>query len=175
MKSRFLTALAFLFVSVTSCYDDTGLRELLADHEQRIQTLETLCRQMNTNITSLQTIVDAIQQNDYIKSVTPVQEGSEVIGYTIEFVKNGSITIYHGKNGQNGADGQDGAPGKDGANGQDGHTPVIGVQQDADGKYYWTLDGEWLLDAAGNKIPTTGENGRVSVSVSSRVASLWKV
>lgn len=169
MKSRFLTALAILSVSVTSCYDDTGLREQLADHEQRIQTLETLCRQMNTNITSLQAIVDALQQNDYIKSVTPVQEGSEVIGYTIEFVKNGSITIYHGKNGQNGADGQDGAPG------QDGHTPVIGVQQDADGKYYWTLDGEWLLDADGNKIPTTGENGRVSVSVSSRVASLWKV
>ena len=169
MKSRFLTALAILSVSVTSCYDDTGLREQLADHEQRIQTLETLCRQMNTNITSLQAIVDALQQNDYIKSVTPGQEGSEVIGYTIEFVKNGSITIYHGKNGQNGADGQDGAPG------QDGHTPVIGVQQDADGKYYWTLDGEWLLDAAGNKIPTTGENGRVSVSVSSRVASLWKV
>ena len=169
MKSRFLTVLAILFVSVTSCYDDTGLREQLADHEQRIQTLETLCRQMNTNITSLQTIVDALQQNDYIKSVTPGQEGSEVIGYTIEFVKNGSITIYHGKDGQNGADGQDGAPG------QDGHTPVIGVQQDADGKYYWTLDGEWLLDADGNKIPTTGENGRVSVSVSSRVASLWKV
>lgn len=157
MKSWFLTVLAILFVSVTSCYDDTGLREQLADHEQRIQTLETLCRQMNTNITSLQTIVDALQQNDYIKSVTPVQEGSEVIGYTIEFVKNGSITIYHGKNGQN------------------DHTPVIRVQQDADGKYYWTLDGEWLLDADGNKIPTTGENGRVSVSVSSRVASLWKV
>lgn len=169
MKSRFLTVLAILFVSVTSCYDDTGLREQLADHEQRIQTLETLCRQMNTNITSLQAIVDALQQNDYIKSVTPVQEGGEVIGYTVEFVKNGSITIYHGKNGKNGADGQDGAPG------QDGHTPVIGVQQDADGKYYWTLDGEWLLDADGNKIPTTGENGRVSVSVSSRVASLWKV
>lgn len=169
MKSRFLTVLAILFVSVTSCYDDTGLREQLADHEQRIQTLETLCRQMNTNITSLQAIVDALQQNDYIKSVTPVQEGNEVIGYTIEFVKNGSITIYHGKNGQNGADGQDGAPG------QDGHTPVIRVQQDADGKYYWTLDGEWLLDADGNKVPTTGENGRVSVSVSSRVASLWKV
>lgn len=169
MKSRFLTALAILSVSVTSYYDDTGLREQLADHEQRIQTLEKLCRQMNTNITSLQAIVDALQQNDYIKSVTPVQEGSEVIGYTIEFVKNGSITIYHGKNGQNGADGQDGAPG------QDGLTPVIGVQKDADGKYYWTLDGEWLLDAAGNKVPTTGENGRVSVSVSSRVASLWKV
>lgn len=36
MKSRFLTALAILSVSVISCYDDTGLREQLADHEQRI-------------------------------------------------------------------------------------------------------------------------------------------
>lgn len=38
-------------------------------------------------------------------------------------------------------------------------TPVIGVKQDTDGIWYWTLDGEWLIDDAGNKIPTTGKDG----------------
>ncbi len=33
------------------------------------------------------------------------------------------------------------------------------MKKDTDGKYYWTLDGEWLTDAAGNKIPATGEKG----------------
>ena len=39
------------------------------------------------------------------------------------------------------------------------HTPVIGVRKDADGIYYWTLDGEWLLDAEGNKIKAVGTDG----------------
>ena len=30
---------------------------------------------------------------------------------------------------------------------------------DTDGIYYWTLNGNWLLDDAGNKIPTTGKDG----------------
>ena len=29
----------------------------------------------------------------------------------------------------------------------------------SDGVYYWTIDGEWLLDSDGNKIPTTGKDG----------------
>ena len=52
--------------------------------------------------------------------------------------------------------GQDGA---DGADGKDGHTPQIGVRKDTDGIYYWTLDGKWLTDSKGNKIPTTGKDG----------------
>jgi hypothetical protein len=36
---------------------------------------------------------------------------------------------------------------------------VIGVKKDADGIYYWTLDGEWITDSEGNKIPTTGKDG----------------
>ena len=51
-------------------------------------------------------------------------------------------------------------PGTPGADGQDGYTPVIGVRMDTDGIYYWTLDGEWLLDDQGNKMRVTGENGK---------------
>jgi len=34
-----------------------------------------------------------------------------------------------------------------------GTIPVIGVRKDTDGCYYWTLDGEWLTDEKGNKMP----------------------
>ena len=118
---------------------------------------------MNTNITSLQTIIIALQSNDYVVNIAPIVEGNKEIGYTITFAKSGSITIYHGKNGHNGAngaDGKDGQNGTDGKDGKDGYTPKIGVKQHTDGRYYWTLDGTWLLDDNGNMIPATGENGK---------------
>lgn len=118
------------------------------DIETRVSKLETLCNQMNNNISSLQTIVSALQNNDYVTSVT-----SKSDGYTINFSKSGPVTIYHGKDGVNGKDG------KDGLNGKDGQTPVIGVRKDTDGLYYWTLNGEWLLDDAGKKIRAIGTDG----------------
>ena len=54
---------------------------------------------MNTNITSLQLIVEALQGNDYVTGVTPVVENGKTIGYTITFIKSGPVTIYHGKDG----------------------------------------------------------------------------
>jgi hypothetical protein len=51
-----------------------------------------------------------------------------------------------------------GDPGKDG---KDGHTPVIGVKgEPTHNTLYWTIDGEWLYDADGNRVPATGRNGR---------------
>ena len=61
-----------------------------------------------------------------------------------------------GKDGLNGKDGQDG---KDGKDGKDGSTPEISVAQGADGIYYWTVNGEFILDKSGNRIPVTGDAG----------------
>ena len=129
------------------------------DVDARLSALEELCNQMNTNISSLQTIINALQDNDYVKSVTPVMQDGKEIGYTITFSKSNPITIYHGKDGSDGADGADGADGEDGSDGNDGSTPVIGVRQDTDGIYYWTLNGEWLTDSQGNKIKAQGIDG----------------
>ena len=65
-----------------------------------------------------------------------------------------------GKDGVDGKDGKDGQNGKDGLNGQDGHTPIIGVAQDTDGNWYWTVDGEFLLDGTGNKVLANGIGGQ---------------
>jgi hypothetical protein len=141
----------------------------LENLDQRVTKLEELCKEMNTNITSLQTIVDVLQSNDFITSIVEIKKEGKVVGYTITFGKHDPITIYHGQdgkdgqNGTNGKNGQDGADGKDGQNGADGKdgiTPVIGVAQDTDGVYYWTLNGEWLLDDNGNKLPVSGKDGK---------------
>lgn len=142
-----------LLLSSCSDYDDVALWNKSLDVDARLSALDELCNQMNTNISSLQTIVNALQDNDYVKSVTPVMQDGKEIGYTITFSKSNPITIYHGK------DGSDGADGEDGSDGNDGSTPVIGVRQDTDGIYYWTLNGEWLTDALGNKIKAQGTDG----------------
>lgn len=156
-----LTATIFAALSVgmfSSCkYDDSELWNEVKDHENRIAQLEELCNQMNTNISSLQTIVSALQNNDYVTSITPITSGNNTIGYTINFSKSGPVTIYHGQDGKDGVNGEDG---KDGADGKDGHTPVLGVKMTSDGNYYWTIDGEWLLDDEGNKIRANGIDGQ---------------
>ena len=132
-------------------YDDSALRNDLNDLENRVAKLEGLCKQMNTNISSLQTLVTALQSNDYITGVTPITNDGEIIGYTITFAKSNSITIYNGTDGKDGVDGEDGT---------DAVTPTIGVKQDSDGVYYWTLNGEWLTDEHGNKIKAEGSDGK---------------
>ncbi|WP_418409117.1 leucine-rich repeat protein [Alistipes ihumii] len=153
MKRLFalFAATSLLFVSGCSKYDDSALTGRVDDLENRVDQLEQLCKQMNTNISSLRTLVEAVQQNDYVTSVTPVSEDGKTIGYTITFGKSNPITIYHGK---------DGEKGDAGATGNDGHAPVIGVKQDTDGIYYWTLDGEWFTDDSGRKIKAEGTDGK---------------
>ena len=154
---KLLTLIAIaLAVMVSSCskFDDSAIwdklneqEQTLNDHEKRIAALEELCKQMNTNINALQTLVEALEKRDYITNVSPVREDGVVVGYTISFASSDTITIYNGKDG------------KDGVDGKDGYTPQIGVMKDTDGIYYWTIDGEWLLDGKGNKIQANGVNG----------------
>lgn len=149
MKRLFTLATLVVAMVLSSCeFDDSEIWDKLKDHEKRITALEELCKQMNTNITSLQTIVNALEKHDYITNISPIRKDGEDIGYTITFAYSNPITIYHG---------QDGADGKDG---QDGYTPKIGVKKDSDGIYYWTLDGEWLLDGNGNKVKAVGVDGK---------------
>lgn len=134
-------------LSLVSCteFDEVAMWNKNEDMGSRLAALEELCSQLNTNIVSLQQIVEALQGNDYVTGVVPVVENGETVGYTISFSKSGPVTIYHGKKGENG---------------QNGTTPVIGVEQDTDGLYYWTLDGEWLTDDEGSKILAQGMAGK---------------
>ena len=145
MKRLFTYLLLISVLGISSCaYDDTSLWEKVNNHENRIAELEQLCKQMNSNISAMQTLLNAMEENNYITSVTPVVEDGETVGYPISFTKSEPITIYHGKNGTVGID---------------GISSVIGVKEHTDGTYYWTLNGEWLRDAEGKMIAAEGVDG----------------
>ena len=130
------------------------LESQVEDLEDRVSALERQCKKMNENILSLQTIVDGLQEGMTVSSVKTItdSDGTEV-GYTITFSNSTTITIH------NGADGKDGADGEDGTDGKDGYVPTIGVKQHTDSYYYWTIDGEWLLDDNGQKLRAVGVDG----------------
>lgn len=146
----FYFACQFLIASCGDDYDDSFLVSRVDNLESRVQKLEELCKQMNTNISSLQVLVAVLQNNDYITGVIPVKQGDEILGYTISFSRSEPIVIFHG---------EDGSDGKDGVDGQDAVLPLIGIKQDVDGVFYWTLNGEWLKDEKGSKIQAQGING----------------
>ena len=144
MKKLLAFAALFAVVALTSCkYDDDDLWNSVHGLENRVAKLEELCKQMNTNISSLQTIVTALQNNVYVTGTTPLMKDGKEIGYTITFSKGNPITIYHGKDGQDG---------------EDGITPTISVKKDTDGVYYWTLNGEFIM-VDGGKIQAEGKDG----------------
>lgn len=172
MKKIFHILTLISCICISSCstdlYDYDELNDRMDIFDERLSELENWCKETNTNINSLKSLVESLIQHDVITAVTPVLNENKVTGYTITFLNAAPITIYHGENGKDGADGEDGKDGqngtdgedgKDGQDGTDGRTPLIGVKQDTDGIYYWTLDGNWLIDAQGTKIKAQGEDG----------------
>ena len=134
MKVTF-TALFASVLMLVSCgsYDDTELKNKVNELENRVAKLESA---VNANTQSILALVEASKSND---AVTGFSELTDRSGYLITFASGKSITLYHGKDGQNGA------------------TPVIGVKADTDGIYYWTVDGEWLL-SGGRKVRAEGKD-----------------
>ena len=160
MKKLLYFILLSATLLLTACHK--AIWDKLDDHEKRIARLEQLCNQLNTNIASLQAIVDVINARDYVKDVRPIDENGKTIGYTISFNAHNPISIYNGK---------------DGKDGEDGHTPIIGIRKDSDDIWYWTLDGEWILDGDGKKVRADGSgNGRDGVTPLLKIeAEYWWV
>ena len=155
MKKRLLLYWIIASAAVVGCskYDDTKLWNSLDGLTSRVERLEQQCDKMNENIVALQIIVQSLQTNDGIKTLTTLPNGE---GYTITFLSGKTITIHNGKDGKNGLDGTNGKDGVDGANGS---TPEVSVKKDIDGIYYWTVNGEWLI-ADGAKIRAAADNGK---------------
>ena len=82
MKKLSILIIVILSLIQQSCnkeYDDSFLQERITSLENRIETLEELCKQINTNISSLQTIITALQDNEYITGITPIIKDNETI------------------------------------------------------------------------------------------------
>lgn len=139
MKKFFYATMCIVSLCLSGCgYDDDEVWNAINDQEERIAALEEWQKIANENIAALQAIVNG---NDYITSVEEIKEGDEIIGYTINFHRQGEVTIYNGKDGEK------------------GDMPVIGVSEGEDGRWYWTVNGELLEDADGNPVCANGKDG----------------
>ena len=136
MKVKNFLVWVLLLICTVSCkYDDGEIWDKVNSLDDRLTAIEGQLNQLNSDIESVSTIANAVQNNVF---VSKVEETSE--GYRISFTDGKSITV--GKGGS-----------------ADASTPIIGVDEE-NGVYYWTqtVNGNtsWLTDATGNKIPVSG-------------------
>ena len=138
MKKLFnlIFAAGALLCAAWACgnYDDSALRNELAALQSRVTILEEQMRTTNENISGLSELVNALNGKVKVNSVTETDDG-----WTITFSNGKTITVSKG-----------------------GSLP-IGIKKDEDNNYYWTLDGDWLLDQDGNKIPATGSAPQLTI------------
>lgn len=135
---KFLTMICAVLALSGCKYDDGDLWERVDGLDKRIEALEGTVAEMNGQIGSMKTIVDALKSGAVITEVTETETG-----YTIRLSDDRTLKI---ENGKNGAD-----------------APVIGVGQDEDGAWYWTVttDGQtnWLSSGNKDRFPVSGSNG----------------
>lgn len=138
IQKLLLMAITLLMAGTqTSCTDYQDEIDAL---DYRVTVLENLVKKMNLDLESMTVIVGAMENGDYITNVT-----KNSLGYIITFNDAGSIVIT------------DGVDGKDG---KDAEVPDIGLKQDTDGQWYWTLNGDWITAPDGTKVRADGKDGR---------------
>ena len=143
MRKRFrsgvLAVVLPVFLSVFSGCTDMVRPELDETHA-KLQALQELAGAVNWDLHILDLIVKELDDGHTILPETFQQTDD---GYEVSFRDGKKIVIPFGKDGVDGVQ----------------FIPV-GVR-DEDGLYYWTVGGEWLLDADGNKMRAGGTDGFV--------------
>ena len=154
-KHAFLSLLFLAVLLLGGCHTqiDSDLRVL----ERRIEKLEQRCEEMNTTLQGLKTLLDNLNQYDFITDIQPFQsENGRQTGYTIKFTHSDPIVLYNGTNAE---------------------TPILGVAKGEDGVWYWTVrypsesQAKFVTDNFGLRIPCDAgsplikiENGHWMVS-----------
>ena len=149
-----LLCLTLAILPLGGCYDE--IENDLNLLERRISKLEQRCEQMNTTLEGLSSILNYLDNFDFLTGVDPIYEDGEVAGYVLKFSHSNPVTLY---------------------NGHDAGTPILGVGKGDDGLWYWTVlnpgDSEpsFITDNLGNKVSASAgspdlkiENGYWMVS-----------
>lgn len=129
--ASFVIAICTGFSSCTDEYDDSEIWKKVNELLGRVQKLEAVCEQQNSNIVALQTMLNTLKDNVYVTSVEELSEGK---GYMMKFSNGESVNIYHGKQGD---------------------SPQITIVKEGD-SYYWAVNGEILKDEEGNNVSADG-------------------
>ncbi|MBR4755668.1 MAG: hypothetical protein IK076_01865 [Bacteroidales bacterium] len=119
-------------------------RTELDETHSKLKALQELAASVNNDLTTLSEIVSRLDDSHTIDPGSYVEKED---GYEVSFRDGTTIFIHFGEDGI------------------DGRTLIpIGVLQDEDSLYYWTVDGDWLWNPDSTKMragATDGKNGIV--------------
>ena len=147
---KYVCFLAVCVVMLSSCYNDDDLKNSISGLEDRMDKLEASLQSVQTDISTLKTLTDALSQNKSIASVLENEDGS----YTIKFSDKTEVTI------RNGEDGED-AP------------KITVIKNEEDGIYYWGItstDGKktFLKDGEGKMMPVTAAAPKIRINTNTK-------
>ena len=135
----------FIVLTTFSCQEtknDTDLEEIrqqLKEHEMEIQALKLAVERINQDISSIRAILSEISAGGYVTSVAVDSQDEVIAGYTLSFTDGRGVYLRTSTDSDNPA-------------------PSVSVKKNADGCYYWTLNGDWLLNAEGGLIPASDDS-----------------
>ena len=142
--------LAVCVMTFSSCYNDDDLKNSISGLEDRMDKLEASLQSVQTDISTLKTLTDALSQNKSIASVLENEDGS----YTIKFSDQTEVTIRNGENGED-------AP------------QITVIKNEEDGIYYWGItstDGKktFLKDGEGKMMPVTAAAPKIRINTNTK-------
>ena len=130
---KFVTMLLAAAAVFAGCNggDNADLQSQIDDLDARLTSVENAVSQLKNDFNSLQILVQGLQDKVYISNITDTPQGWDLL------MTNGrTLSII---------------------NGEGGSGDALGTRKDPDdGKYYWTLNGNYLL-VEGNKVPVYSE------------------
>ncbi len=137
---KLINIFAIICVMVLYSGCQTDLTDEINALKNRIEAVEALCNTLNESISSANTLVKALEENDLITGITTTTQTGGKTSYVISFLSGSSITL---------------------TSGNDGEQPVIGISQYTDGYYYWTVQKgtgspTWITSSLGLKIRASG-------------------
>ena len=152
---------AFGLMLATSCgddYDDAELKSGLGDLNNRMGEYEARLEQLQSSVSNLKNKIEVFEtlrdEDGVVAGIVRFDDdgtGRSGLEITVNTL-GGNVKKYSVY------DGADVENGNDGENGEAGKSPELGVAADEDGRLYWTVDGEPLLNGE-DKVYATGEKG----------------
>lgn len=138
MKFQTVIIAGMLALALPACssYDDSKILERLDALEQKVEALQKDVDSMNGSIAALGRTIEALSDNETVTALRTIFENGRS-GLEVTYSKSGTVKIFFDKSGL---------------------APQIAAKE-VNGVQYWTVDGEFLLDASGKRIPVTGPAG----------------
>ena len=140
IKKSLIAILACLMTMSCSKYEYSDELQKLGG---RVENLEAMVLEANKQFEILHEIITAIENNGYITDMIVGSDGQ----YYLTFNTGKTIVLRQGKDGKDGKDGQE-------------IDFLIDVKQGEDEIYYWTINGQWLLDEDGKRVPASARDGK---------------